>query len=74
MYKLMKQGSFEKECVEKCSDLAELDEAVQSHLLLVAHLGYNTCINDKGFDVLSQGDLPLLVCRYIIEEEENGKK
>ena len=70
----MKQGSFEKECVEKCSDLAELDEAVQSHLLLVAHLGYNTCINNKGFDVLSQVDLPLLVCRYIIEEEDNGKK
>jgi len=74
MYKLIKHGAFESECVEVCSDLEELDEALQSHLLLTAHLGYNTRITEKGFDVYSQGDMPVLICYYRIEEEVDGKK
>jgi len=74
MYKLMRHNTFKSECVEVCSDLEELDEALQSHLLLTAHLGYNTRITEKGFDVLSQGDMPVLICHYRIEEKVDGKK
>lgn len=69
MYKIIRETSFETECVEKCYTLEELDEALQSHLLLMAHLGYVTRVHENGFDVLSQGDLPIVVSHFRIEED-----
>jgi|DEB3_MinimDraft_2_1074329.scaffolds.fasta_scaffold14086_2 hypothetical protein len=68
MYKIIRISSNETKCIDDCKTKEELQDSLQSLLLLTAHLGYATRMKPDGFDVISQGDYPIVVQHYKVEE------